>query len=76
MNTEKMWGERCDLRGKVRRSEEIHSPEEARTSGEAAYARPVSDEVVYVDEAMTLADLNHRELKPGMKVLFKRGGVW
>ena len=52
------------------------TPEEAKASGEAAYGRPVSDEVVYVDESVTLADLNRRELEPGMKVLFKRGGVW
>ena len=52
------------------------TPEEAKTSGEAAYARPVTDEVVYVDESITLADLNCRELKPGTRVLFKRGGVW
>ena len=52
------------------------TPEEAKASGEAAYERPVSDEVIYVDETMTLADLNRRELNPGTKVLFKRGGVW
>ena len=52
------------------------TPEDAKVSGEAAYGRPVSDEVIYVDESMTLADLNRRELKPGTKVLFKRGGIW
>ena len=52
------------------------TPEEARASGDAAYGRSVSDEIICVDEAMTLADLNRRELKPGTRVLFKRGGVW
>lgn len=34
------------------------------------------DEVVYMDEATSLAGLNSLELKPGAKVLFKRGVVW
>ena len=52
------------------------TPEEAKASGDAAYGRSVSDEIIRVDETMTLAELNRRELKPGTKLLFKRGGVW
>ena len=34
------------------------------------------DKTVYVDETVSLADLNGRILKPGSEVLFKRGGIW
>ena len=33
-------------------------------------------ETVFVDESMTLDELNARVLRPGSKVLFRRGGVW
>ena len=52
------------------------TPEEARSAGEAAYGRPVTDEIVYVNGSMTLDELNRRELKPGTKVLFERGRTW
>ena len=42
----------------------------------AGNAVSATGEAVYVDEAVSLVDLNRRELKPGTKVLFKRGGVW
>ena len=35
-----------------------------------------TNEIVYVDKTVPLADLNRLELKPGALVLFKDGGVW
>ena len=43
---------------------------------QAAYARPVGGRVWHIDETMTLDAVNELDVRPGDRVLFRRGGVW
>ena len=52
------------------------SPEVAKAESVAAYGRPVCEDVVEIEPTMTLDEVNALEVKPGTKVLFRRGGVW
>ena len=66
------WGEEAGVKKfKVGRPAALAAKEAAD-----AYNREAADETVYVDEKSTLDELNDRVLKPGTKVLFKRGGIW
>ena len=43
---------------------------------DAAFERPVSDKLWKIEPSQTLDDVNELDVKPGDKILFRRGGVW
>ena len=51
-------------------------PADAASIAESSYDREVSGEVIRIDEATSLDEVNAMDLAPGATVLFRRGGVW
>lgn len=49
---------------------------EVKAQSAAAYGMEASGRVWYVEPGMSLDEVNALDLKPGEKVLFRRGGVW
>ena len=61
----------------VRKFKVGRPPAEAAADARAAYARDADDaKTFFIEPETTLDDVNAMDIRPGAKVLFRRGGVW